>query len=111
MSAHALTLRSTLAVGAALIALWVLSWALSYVSLGAWSLVVALVIAAAKALLVALFFMELVVEKPSFNLAIGAALVLTAILIALTVADVATRGRTFRMPPRATHPTEGMESM
>ena len=108
MSTRALTLRSTLVTGAALLALWIASWAISYANLGTWSLVVALVIAGAKAVLVALFFMELIVEKPSFNFAIGAGVMLISVLVFFMVADVATRESPGRAPPRATHPTELM---
>jgi cytochrome c oxidase subunit 4 len=103
MTTRALTLRSSLLTGAALLALWALSWGLSYANLGQWSIVVALVIAAAKAMLVALFFMELLAETSSFNLALVAAVVLVVILLALTVADVATR-QTPRFVVAPAHP-------
>ncbi len=74
-----------------LFVLWAVSFGLSYVHLGWASLPVALVIAASKAVLVALFFMELVHARPSIVVTVLVALVLAAILVGLTVADVITR--------------------
>jgi cytochrome c oxidase subunit 4 len=85
------TVRATLLTAAALLVLWGASWGLSFVDLGAWSFPVALVIAAAKALLVALFFMELVTEPASVNLALLTGVALFLVLLGFTVADVATR--------------------
>jgi cytochrome c oxidase subunit 4 len=92
MSAAAGVTRSaTLTTAVALLVLWGTSWGLSFVDLGAWSFAVAMVIAFAKALLVALFFMELLVEPASMNFALLAGCALGLILGALTVADVLTR--------------------
>lgn len=80
--------------GGALFALWALSFALSYVHLGAAALPVALGIAAIKAVLVVLFFMELLHEGLSMKLPLVAACALLATLILLIVTDVG-----FREPP------------
>jgi len=104
MKARTVSLRTTLVTGTLLFVLWATSWSVSYVSLGPWSLAVALGIAALKAALVALFFMELVLEGAAFNFAIAAAVTLIAILIALMVGDVVTRAAPPLLPPRATHP-------
>jgi cytochrome c oxidase subunit 4 len=77
--------------GGALLGLWVLSFALSYVHLGAAALPVALVIAVVKAALVIMFFMELLRESLSMKLTLLAAGGLLSILIGLMVADVVTR--------------------
>jgi cytochrome c oxidase subunit IV len=89
----------TTLAGIAVLALWGASWALSYVDLGGWSLILALAIASMKAALVVLVFMELVVERPSVHatLAIGLAMVL--VLIAFMVADVRTREVPLRAQP------------
>lgn len=84
-------MKAVLATGGALLTLWVASFALSYVSLGAWALPVALAIAAAKALFVVLVFMELLRESLSIKMTILAAVALLLTLIALMVADIATR--------------------
>jgi cytochrome c oxidase subunit 4 len=104
MSTREVSMRTTLVTGVLLLGLWAASFGVSYVALGSWSLPLALTIAGAKALLVALFFMELVHERASLNLALGAAVTLIAILIAFMVGDVATRPAPPLVPPRATHP-------
>lgn len=83
--------RVVIRTSAALFALWLSSFALSYVHLGAAALPVALGIAVAKAVLVGLFFMELVSEGFAMKLPVLSALSLLAVLIALIIADVVTR--------------------
>ncbi len=85
------SLTVTLVTGIGLIALWILSWALSGVDLGPWSIVVAIGIAAVKAALVVLFFMEIVVEKRSVRVAIASGAALVAVMMTLMVLDVRTR--------------------
>ncbi|MBX3200913.1 MAG: cytochrome C oxidase subunit IV family protein [Labilithrix sp.] len=85
----------------ALFVLWAASFALSYVHLGAASLLVALAIAAVKAALVVLFFMELLGESLSMKLTLAAAGALLAVLVGLMVADVATRETPPLLPPVA----------
>jgi cytochrome c oxidase subunit 4 len=75
----------------ALLALAGLSLALRYAHLGAFGVPVALIIAAAKAVLVAVFFMEILVERVTVRLAMGAGIVLLGILLALIAADILTR--------------------
>jgi cytochrome c oxidase subunit 4 len=86
------TLPRVLATGAALLVLWGGSWAASYARLGAWSLVIAIGIAVAKAALVILFFMELVVERTSVRVSFVAGVAMVSVMIALMVLDVRTRG-------------------
>ena len=74
--------------GISLFVLWAASWALSYAHAG---FAVALLIAAAKALLVALFFMELVHARTSVRLAAITAVGMIATLVTLVAADVLTR--------------------
>jgi cytochrome c oxidase subunit 4 len=76
---------------AALLVLWMASWAMSYVDLGTWSLVIALGIAAVKAVLVVLFFMEIVLERVSVHATLAAGLAMVTLLIVFMVADVRTR--------------------
>jgi cytochrome c oxidase subunit 4 len=84
-------LKTVLGTGVAVLVLWALSFAVSYVPMGAASLAVALGIAALKAALVALFFMELVRETLSVKLTMVGAVVMVMILMTLMVADIATR--------------------
>jgi cytochrome c oxidase subunit 4 len=84
-------MKLVIRIGVALLALWGLSFGLSYVHLGAAALPVALGIAAVKAALVVLFFMELLRESFSMKLTLLAAGSLLFILISLVVADIAMR--------------------
>jgi cytochrome c oxidase subunit 4 len=85
------TQTTTLVTGAALLVLWGVSWAASGLELGRWALVVAVGIAAIKAVLVVLFFMEISTERTSVRVAVAAGAVLVALMIALMVLDVRTR--------------------
>jgi len=91
MSTTRVSHRTLVVVAIALLALWATSWALSYADLGRLSLPVAIAIAAAKAILVALFFMELVTERFTVRVTVIAAGLLIATMMGLMVADVATR--------------------
>jgi cytochrome c oxidase subunit 4 len=91
MRARAVSLRAVLATGIAVLVLWMTSFALSFIALGSAAMPVALVIAMLKAGLVALFFMELAVERASIKLTALAAVVLALTLGAFMLADVATR--------------------
>ena len=93
------SLKTILVTGVAVLVLWAVSFGLSYVPLGGASLPIALAVAAVKAVLVALFFMELVRETMSVRLAIVSAVGLTATLIGFMIADIATRA-----PPPLTVP-------
>jgi cytochrome c oxidase subunit 4 len=68
-----------------------LSLGLRFAQLGSFSFPVALGIAALKALLVAIFFMELLTEKATVRFAFLAGLTLFALMLVLVVADVLTR--------------------
>jgi cytochrome c oxidase subunit 4 len=85
------TPATTLRTGVAVVALWAASWAMSYVDLGPWSLLIAFGIAAAKAVLVVLFFMEIATEPMSIHATLAAGLAMITVLIVFMVADVRTR--------------------
>jgi len=87
MSAHP-SIRSVHVTTAALLALWGVSWALSYLDLGVG---VALAIAAVKAVLVVLVFMELAVERFSAQATAITAGVMVAVFVTLTLLDVLRR--------------------
>lgn len=76
---------------AALLVLTIATYLLSRLSLGTWSVVIALVIAIAKASLVVLFFMQLWQHRGSVRLALATALVWVLLLTFFVVADVKTR--------------------
>ena len=81
-----------LLVDAALLILTGLTILLAHVNLGGFNAVVALLIAATKATLIALFFMELRTSPPMTRIVGLAALLWLGILIVGTMDDVVTRG-------------------
>ncbi len=85
------TMATTSKTAAALLVLWAASWGMSYVDLGGWSALIAFGIAAAKAALVALFFMEIAVEKVTIHATLVTGLVMITVLIFFMTADVKTR--------------------
>jgi len=99
----AVSLASTLV---ALLALAGLSLALRYAHLGAFGLPVAMIIAAAKAVLVAVFFMEILVERVTVRLAMSTGIVLVGILLALIAADILTRETPPLSNPPGTEPRD-----
>ena len=85
------------------IALFVLagtSLALRFANLGDAGFPVAMAIAALKAILVAVFFMEILTEKPAVGIAFLTGVAFVAILVVFVVADIVTRS----VPPMANPP-------
>jgi cytochrome c oxidase subunit 4 len=76
----------------ALIGLTVITTAVAFVDLGAFSVVAALAIATCKMLLVALFFMHVRHSTRLTHLVLAGGLLWLGILILLTLGDFATRG-------------------
>ena len=91
MNNHASSSRAYFITYLALMVLLGLTVAVAHFHLGPWALTAALVIAATKATIVALFFMHLVHTKHRTQLAAGAGILWLAILITLTLSDVLTR--------------------
>jgi cytochrome c oxidase subunit 4 len=85
---------------AALMLLAGLSLGLRFAHLGSFGMAAALGIAAAKATIVGLVFMELAFEKPSIRFAFAAGLLMIAVMLALMIGDVVTRA----VPPLANPP-------
>ena len=94
------TPRALLLTLIALLVLAGVSLAFRFAHLGDFGFAVALGIAAIKAVLVGLVFMEITVEKPTVRFAFAACLSLFALMIALLVADIVTRSP----PPLGTPP-------
>jgi cytochrome c oxidase subunit 4 len=92
MSEHVDSAKSYVLVFAGLITLTVLTTAVAFVDLGAFSVVVALAIACGKMLLVALFFMHVRHSTALTKLVLAGALLWLGILIFFTLADFHTRG-------------------
>ena len=76
-----------------------LTFGLSTVELGRWSLVLALAIAVTKGTIVALFFMHLWDHRGASRLVLVTAVLFVAVLATLVVADVLTRFP-LALPPR-----------
>jgi cytochrome c oxidase subunit 4 len=81
-----------------LVALAAISYGFSFVSLGPMRVAVALAISLAKAMLVAIFFMELIDQRFTNRFVLIAAMTLVCTLIALMTADVITRGTPLLVP-------------
>jgi cytochrome c oxidase subunit 4 len=77
---------------AALLFLLGATWAIGYINLGLFNLVIALAIAIAKALLVALFFMHIKGSSRLLHLAAIAGLIWLLVLLSFTLGDYFTRG-------------------
>ena len=75
-----------------LLALLALTWAIAYVDLGPFNLIVALTMAIAKAIVIALFFMHIKGSSRLLHLAAVAGVIWLLFLISLTLGDYATRG-------------------
>jgi cytochrome c oxidase subunit 4 len=87
-----MSLKTYLLTYLGLLALTLSTVLIGYVGLGWGSMFVAVLIAAAKATLIALFFMHALIEKKLVWLVIAGALIWFLILISLTLGDYITRG-------------------
>jgi len=68
------------------------SLALRFAHLGRFGMPAALAIAAIKVVIVGLVFMELAFERPTIRFAFAAGLLMLALMLALMIGDVVTRG-------------------
>ena len=75
-----------------LLALLALTWAIAYVDLGPFNLIVALAAAITKAIVIALFFMHIKGSSRLLHLAAVAGVIWLLFLISLTLGDYFTRG-------------------
>lgn len=99
MSSKAISLRSFAWTWLALLALAALSFGLSYLTLGAWEMPLAMIIAAAKAVVVALVFMELLEAHFVARVVVAIIALWLTLLISFMVLDVLTRFDTGVRPP------------
>jgi cytochrome c oxidase subunit 4 len=91
MAEHVVAPRTYYLVFAALLVLTLLTVGASYLELGPLHTVVALLIAASKALLVVLFFMHVLYSPRLIWVVIGGSLFWLALMLALTLSDYWTR--------------------
>lgn len=92
MSGHVVPVKTYVVIFLALIALTILTTAVAFVDLGRVNTVAALAIAVTKMLLVILFFMHVKYSPGLTRLVIIAGFFWLAILVAISMADVFTRG-------------------
>lgn len=88
---HILPMSLYLGIGGILIGLTALTVYISFFDFGAYNLVIAMIIAATKASLVALFFMHLKYDNKLYMLFFVGALFFLAVFIILTMFDTLTR--------------------
>ena len=91
MTGHVVSPRLYLWIFATLLVLTVVTTGAARFDLGPLNVVIALLIAAAKALLVGLFFMHVRYSRPLVWIAAGAALVWLGIMVGLTLTDYYSR--------------------
>ncbi|UCD62872.1 MAG: cytochrome C oxidase subunit IV family protein [Candidatus Zixiibacteriota bacterium] len=89
---HILPLKVYLGVGAALIVLTAITVTVSFFNFGPYNLLVAMVVAAIKASLVALFFMHLKYDSKLYMIIFVAAILFLAVFIIFTLFDTLLRG-------------------
>jgi cytochrome c oxidase subunit 4 len=94
---HVLPLSVYLTIGGTLLVLTAITVAVSFFHFGAYNLVVAMVIAAVKASLVALFFMHLKYDSKVYLTVFLLAILFVAVFIILTMADTMERDQIYRI--------------
>ncbi len=110
MSSHLPIPKASTLVGvwATLIVLTGLTSAASYVDVGEWNIVIALLIAVTKASLVVWIFMGVRYTTTLTRLFVVAGLVWLFIMILLTISDYRTRNWTYQAQPWADNPARGL---
>ena len=88
---HVISRTTYLAIYAVLMVLLVVTWAASLVSLGRWNLAVAILIAAAKTILIVMYFMHARYSSSLTRLFAFGGLLWFVLLISITVLDVRSR--------------------
>jgi cytochrome c oxidase subunit 4 len=101
MSSHVPSAKALVLVWAALVCLTWTTVGVSYIELGEWNIVVALIIALIKASLVAWIFMGVRFTTPLTRLFVVAGLVWLTIMIFITSGDYATRKWDYHPQPWA----------
>jgi cytochrome c oxidase subunit IV len=76
-----------------LMVLTFVTWAITYVDLGEFNLILALAVAVTKAMLVIIYFMHMKWSPKLFKVTIGASVFFLMIMFALTLSDYLSRGQ------------------
>jgi cytochrome c oxidase subunit 4 len=101
---HVLPLETYLAVAGALMVLTAVTVTVSFVHFGAWNLVVAMAIAATKAIMVALFFMHLKYDNKIYLAVFGGSVVFLALFIIFTMFDTMRRSDIYDVVDKPINP-------
>ena len=97
MKTHTKSIKSYLVVGFLLICLTALTVTISFIHLGSWNVVAALLIASIKATLVLLFFMHLYHDSKLYLLIFLLAVVFLTIFITFSMFDTLRRGEIIKI--------------
>ena len=92
---HIVPLKVYLAIGAALFILTGVTVGVSFIDLGGWNVVVALLVAGVKASLVALVFMHLLYDRKIMLVVFITSILFLSIFIIFTMFDTMTRGQIY----------------
>jgi len=95
--AHGVSVKVYVAVWLGLLILTAITIRISFINLGGWNVVIALLIASVKGMLVALFFMHLYYDKKIYSIVFSMGLVLLSIFIGLTMFDTLNRGEIYEI--------------
>jgi cytochrome c oxidase subunit 4 len=85
---------------AVLLVLTFLTWTLAHTDLGEWSFIIAMAIAATKAMMVVLFFMHMIDTRGASPLVFAVSIIFVLVLIGFVLSDLYTRG-SLALPPGA----------
>ncbi|MDR3608065.1 MAG: c-type cytochrome [Oligoflexia bacterium] len=92
---HIVSTKTALTVAGSLFFLTVLTVVVSRVDLGVWNFPVAMLVATVKALLVMMFFMDLIHDAPENSVIFGAGFLFLVIFFILTASDLFFRGNVY----------------
>ena len=109
MSGHVAPKSMYYAVFMALMVLTVITWAITYVDLGEFNLVLALAVAITKAMLVIVYFMHMKWSPKLFKVTIGSSIFFLLIMFTMTLSDYMSRGG-YGLPPYPTATATGTGS-
>lgn len=93
MSGHVAPKSMYYTVFGLLMVLTVVTWAVTYVDLGEFNLILAMAVAITKAMLVIIYFMHMKWSPKLFKVTIGSSVFFLLIMFTLTLSDYLSRGR------------------
>jgi cytochrome c oxidase subunit 4 len=109
MSGHVAPKGMYYAVFMALMVLTIITWAITYVDLGEFNLILALAVAITKAMLVIIYFMHMKWSPKLFKVTIGSSVFFLMIMFVLMLSDYMSRGQ-YALPAYPTATATGTGS-